>query len=112
MVAPCKWLFFTGGCFSRLDSIVHLEILNILVALRAFSACWSTKKVLIKCDNAAVVDVLTHGKTKDPFLATCARNIWQVAALHDIKLVTPTLWGIKIVLQTSLSRWSITENNF
>ena len=34
-----------------------------------------------KCDNQAVVAVLTHSKTKDPFLATCARNmVWLLVA--------------------------------
>ena len=37
--------------------------------------------------NHAVVQVLTSGKTKDPFLVTCARDIWFVAALADIELV-------------------------
>ena len=46
-------------------SIVHLEMINILVAL----------KVWVKCDNMAVVEVLTSGKTKDRVLGTCARNI-------------------------------------
>ena len=40
-------------------TIVHLEMLNILIAVRAFAAHWSHKKVLIKCDNVAVVQVLT-----------------------------------------------------
>ena len=53
-------------------TIVHLEMLNILVAVHAFAAHWSHKKVLIKCDNAAVVQVLTHSRTKDAFLGACA----------------------------------------
>ena len=54
---------------------VHLEMLNILVAIKAFGHYWRTKKVLIKCDNEAVVRVLTSGGTKDAFLAACARNV-------------------------------------
>ena len=45
-------------------SIVHLEMLNILVTVRAYSSHWATKKILIKCDNAAVVDVLTNSRKK------------------------------------------------
>ena len=69
------------------------------------------KKVLIKCDNAAVVDVLTHGRTKDAFLATCARNIWQEAALQDGDLVYAHILGRENVIADLLSRWSYTSSN-
>ena len=64
--------------------IVHLEMVNILVAVRIFALDWQHKSILVKCDNAAVVQVLTNGKTRDPFLATCARNIWYCMAQNDI----------------------------
>ena len=32
-------------------SIVHLEMLNILVALRVWAKQWANKKILLKCDN-------------------------------------------------------------
>ena len=63
-------------------SIIQLEMVNIL--FRLFQAHWAGKKVLIKCDNEAVVSVLRTGKTKDPFLGACARNICYVCALADI----------------------------
>ena len=31
--------------------IVHLEMLNILVAIRAWARHWATHKILIHCDN-------------------------------------------------------------
>ena len=55
-------------------SIVQLEMVNILLAVRLFQAHWAGKKVLIKCDNEAVVSVLRSGKTRDPYLGACARN--------------------------------------
>ena len=67
----------------------HLKMVNILVAVLNFSMSWQKKKVLIKCDNAAVEDILMHGRTRDAFLAACTRNIWQEAALHDIQLMNP-----------------------
>ena len=67
-------------------TIVHLKMVNIMVALKIFGPFWATKKVLVKCDNQAVVAVLTHSKTRDPFLAACARNVWLLAALYDLEL--------------------------
>ena len=48
-------------------AITQLETLNTLVAVRLFAAYWHRKTVHIKCDNLAAVQVLTSGKTRDPF---------------------------------------------
>ena len=55
-------------------TIVHLEMVNILLALRLFCSYWAGRKVLVRCDNKAVVSVLSSGRSRDPFLA---RNISQ-----------------------------------
>ena len=46
-------------------TIVHLEMLNILVAIRTWGNAWSGTTVRIHCDNQAVVNVLNTGRTKD-----------------------------------------------
>ena len=67
-------------------TIVHLEMVNILVALKLFGQKWKGNRVLIKCDNEAVVSVLRSGKARDPFLGACARNIWYLSALQDVEM--------------------------
>ena len=49
-------------------NIAHLDMVNILVALKVFCHQWATKHILLHCDNQAVVCVLQSGKAKDPFL--------------------------------------------
>ena len=66
--------------------IVHLEMINILVALRLWGTFWKHSTVKIFCDNQAVVQVVATSKTKDPCLAACIRHIWLVCAHHDIKI--------------------------
>ena len=39
-------------------SIVHLEMLNVLVSLKIWAYQWTDCKVGIQCDYMAVVDVL------------------------------------------------------
>ena len=56
-------------------SIVHLEILNLIVALKLWGHLWRDKVIQIKCDNMAVVEVIRTGRARDQILATCARNI-------------------------------------
>ena len=55
--------------------IVHLEMINVLIAIRVWANYWRHKKVTFFCDNMAVVQVVQSGKTKDPMLAACIRNM-------------------------------------
>ena len=91
-------------------SIVHLEMLNILVAIRVWGPQWSGKAVRIACDNQAVVTVLNSGKTHDLTLAAIARNIFMSAAHFDIFLKTVHIMGVKNEIADSLSRLSISEH--
>ena len=69
--------------------IVHLEMLNILAALRVWQDPWRNSKVAIACDNLAVVQVLNSGKTRDLTLAAIARNIqFQIATMNVILKIT------------------------
>ena len=89
-------------------TIVHLEMVNILVALRVFAHLWSKQRILVKCDNQAVVHVLTTGRTKDAFLAACARNIWLVSAQSDVELSYRHVMGRDNGVADLLSRWQNT----
>ena len=93
-------------------SIVHLEMINILVAIKVFGHMWHRQLILVKCDNDAVVQVLTSGKTRDPFLATCARNIWQEAAVRDIELKYVHIMGKQNKIADLLSRWENTAAQY
>ena len=74
-------------------SIMHLEMLNILVAIRVWGPQWYGKAIQIACDNQAVVMVLNSGKTLDLTLAAIARNIVMEAAQFDIFLKTVHIMG-------------------
>ena len=74
--------------------IVHLEMLNILVALRKWHKFGAHSKVQIFCDNLAVVLVTESGKTKDPYLAACLGNFWFINATCDIDLEVKHIQGI------------------
>ena len=91
-------------------TIVHLEMLNILVALRLWCNQWKTNKILLKCDNQAVVSVLNSGKTQDLTLGAMARNISMLLAIYDIELQVIHILGADNKVADLLSRWFITEN--
>ena len=85
-------------------TIVHFEMLNIVIALRIWGHLWQHGSISIKCDNLGVVQVVKTGKTRDQFLALCVRNIWLLTASHDIDLVITHIPGAKNVIADTLSR--------
>ena len=87
-------------------SIVHLEMINILLSIRLFQAQWAGRKVLIKCDNEAVVTVLRSGRARDPFLGACARNIWYAGSLADMDNQYVHIRGLDNRVADLLSRWT------
>ena len=91
-------------------TIVHLEILNILVACKIWAHFWQAKKVQIFCDNMAVVEALTTGRARDHTLAACARNIWLLSSLYNIYLTFSHIAGKENVLADLLSRWEARPN--
>ena len=66
--------------------IVHLEMFNIVIALRLWAKFLACLYVKIFCDPLAVVRVVRTSKTRDQFLAACIRNIRLISATWDIKL--------------------------
>ena len=86
-------------------SIVHLEMLNILAAVRVWGKAWRNTKVAIACDNLAVVQVLNSGKTRDLTLAAIARNIQFQVATMNINLKVTHIPGKVNVIADLLSRW-------
>ena len=82
-------------------TIVHLEMLNIMVALKVWGQHWSNKCVEIKCDNLAVVSVLQEGKARDPCwqLLPGTYGFSHQYSISDLKFLT---FLVKIIkLQTS-----------
>ena len=91
-------------------SIVHLEMLNILVALRVWNNTWKKSRVCIACDNEAVVYVLRSGRTRDLTLVAIARNIQLQVATWDINLQVNHTAGRDNHVADLLSHWTLTED--
>ena len=84
--------------------IVHLEMFNVLIALRLWAKFWKHSYVKIYCDNFAVVQVVQTSKTRDQFLGACIRNIWLISATWDIKLEIQHIPGKNNNIADLLSR--------
>ena len=93
-------------CYRLSLTIVHFEMLNVMVALRLWGELWENSSVTVHCDNAAMVSVLNSGSSRDPFLAATARTLWLIKAKYNIKLIVKHIRGISNVYADVLSRWS------
>ena len=74
-------------CYRLSLTIVHFEMLNVMVVLRLWGGSWKNSSVTVHCDNAAVMSVLNSGSSRDPFLAAIARTLWLIKAQYNIKLI-------------------------
>ena len=85
-------------------SITHLEMLNVMLSLRAFAHAWQGKKIRFHIDNQAVVYLLKFGRIKDKILQSIVRTIWLLSASHDIQLQYSHIPGILNKEAGALSR--------
>ena len=111
-----------GGCYRNMvyylpvDTsqqdfhITQLEMANVVVALKIFAEIWQNQRISLYCDNMAVVEVLKKGKTRDSYLATCARNIWLISSLFNIQLDIIHIPGKYNQVADLMSRWDQTLN--
>ena len=93
------------------QNIAYTEMINILVALKVWRTQWSGSRVLIKCDNQAVVSVLTTGRTCDSTIAKYERNIFLWLSACNIDIMVLHVRGKMNPVADLLSRWHITANN-
>lgn len=91
----------------KFPSIHHLEVLAILLAARLWGSQWRGLRLLVYCDNAAVVSSLNSGRVQDSILAACLRELWFLAASHEFELRAVHLSSAANRLADLLSRWHL-----
>ena len=79
-------------------------MLNMMVVFCMWGSAWSNKKIRIHCDNTAVVSILSSGRSKDPFLSTCAQTLWLIKAIFNICVVVVPIPGHENVYADTLSQ--------
>ena len=85
-------------------SIASLECFNVLIACRLWGPLWAGKHILLYSDNAATVAAANTGAAQDPLIRAAVREIWLIAAIHDIELVIRHRLGASMHTADALSR--------
>ena len=87
-------------------SIASLECLNLLIAVRLWVSHWTGKHVLIFSDNWGVVCAIQSGRAQDPLIQSAMRELWWLAALHDVEFTVRHKPGAQLIQADALSRLS------
>ena len=85
-------------------SITQVEMYSVLVTVRLWAPLWKDKSIRIPCNNESAVMVCNTGKTKDPFLNFCIRQLWFHCAQFNVDLQVRHIRGIRKVAVDALSR--------
>ena len=88
-------------------AIHKLEMLAVLVGVRIWGKRLQGMRLQIYCDNGAAVEVINSSKTRDPFLASCLRELWLEVSTHSFELRAVHLPGEENRVADWLSRWGI-----
>ena len=98
---------FPSEVLSRFSAIHLLEALVIVVALRLWGRHWRGQRIVVYCDNFSVVSSLNSGRVQDKLLASCLREIWFLAAVHEFELRACHLSSSENRGADLLSRWHL-----
>ena len=67
-------------------AIARLELLNVVVALKVWGKEWRGHKVQVKCDNMNACLAVQTGRSRDPFLQHCVRELFTLAVSFDVEV--------------------------
>ena len=85
--------------------ISRLEAFNLVMAIKTLvPASMTHARVMVKTDNMGAKWALSTGRTRDSFLAACAREIWLISALRGLDILITHSPGESLVLADALSR--------
>ena len=83
----------------------QLEMATVMVATKLWAPQLKGKGIKISCDDMVSVNVLNSGKSGNPVLQDCMREIMYYAAMYDFKIVARYIKSKNNIIPDPLSRW-------
>lgn len=94
---PCAW--------QERYHISQIEALNALIAFKTLVPPSLTNHIIvIKTDNSASASVLVTGRTHDPILAACSRQLAMCIVVQQLEIEVVHVPGVSLTLADALSR--------
>ena len=98
------WLYGPWSRQRAARDIQWKELFAILVAATAWASHWRRKRLLVHCDNQAVVDICRTGTSKNTELMRLIRTLFFTAARHNFTLLINHIPGVDNSVADALSR--------
>ena len=95
---------FPTGILEQEHTIAHLELLNVTVAVKVWCEQWEGRRVRVACDNSNACLALQTGRSRDPFIQHCVREIFLYSTRYDIDVRIEHHPGVQLVRADALSR--------
>ena len=86
-------------------NIAYLEMWAILIAVKVWGHELSGKKLILKCDNQAVVAVINNGRSRNLFLQEAMRELLYMCAKLELQIRCEYINTKINTLPDMLSRW-------
>ena len=102
-----RWI---NGTWTREEverDITWKELYALLVACATWGHAWAKLRILIHCDNAAVVDCVKSGSSKSAPVMQLLHGRFFVCAKHNFTISAIHIAGNKNLIADSLSRFSM-----
>ncbi len=99
-----RWIQCAWNTAWRDENIAVKELLPIVLAVAIWGQEWCHKRLLIRCDNMAVVQVINAQNCRDHSLLHLLRCLHFYTALYDIRLKALHIEGSQNVIADAISR--------
>ena len=98
------WLSGTWSRSQCRNTIQWKELFAVLVAAATWGAQWSRKRLLVHCDNHAVVQIWRTGTSNNTALMQLVRTLFLIAATRNFNIMLQHLPGVDNGIADALSR--------
>ena len=86
-------------------NIAHMEMLALTIALKIWIVQLKMKRLIIECDNIAVLEVINRGKAKDKLLQKFLREIAYITANYQCQIKIKYIKSELNLIPDMLSRY-------
>lgn len=98
------WFCSTWSKQQRRHTIQWRELFAVVLAAATWGSQWQRKRLLVHCDNHAVVHIWRTGTSKQQSLMRLVRTLFFTAATHNFTLILQHIQGIDNGIADALSR--------
>ena len=99
-----EWMQLQWPAGTEEWSIAYKELLPIVLACMVWGHRWTKHRIVVHCDNEAVVEVVAAGYSKEMNLMHLLRCLFLVTAVPELSLRSVHIPGIQNVAADAISR--------